>query len=178
LACSWAHDLTQRYLACVLAGIGRHPIAAAAAVVALVFAVPVVAWLLLVRGLTADDKPERDAALVMAHRLVTGRESLGTDVESPDRYVFRLVHQAAADGGVTGTELATHIGVAVCLRDGRATQAARFSYLHFSPSCTAGRLDLRPVETSIATDRARWRGDFAQGADAQDEPTPRVIGGP
>ena len=103
--------------------------------------------------------------------------SLGTDVESPDRYVFRLVHQAAADGGVTGTELATHIGVAVCLRDGRATQAARFSYLHSSPSCTAGRLDLRPVETSIATDRARWRGDFAQGADTQDEPTPRVIGG-
>jgi hypothetical protein len=162
----------------VLAGIGRHPIAAAAAIIALVVAVPVVAWLLLVRSLTADDKPERDAALVMADRLVTGRESLGTDVESPDRYVFRLVFQAAGDGGVTGTELATHIGIAVCLRDGRATQAARFSYLHFSPSCTAGRLDLRPVETSIATDRARWRGDFAQDADAHDEPTPRVIGAP
>jgi hypothetical protein len=162
----------------VLAGIGRHPIAAAAAITALVIAVPVVAWLLLVRSLTADDEPERDAALVMADRLVTGRESLGTDVESPDRYVFRLVFQAAGDGGVTGTELATHIGVAVCLRDGRTTQAARFSYLHFSPSCTAGRLDLRPVETSIATDRARWRGDFAQDADAHDEPTPRVIGAP
>jgi hypothetical protein len=162
----------------VLAGIGRHPIAAAVAIIALVVAVPVVAWLLLVRTLTADDKPERDAALVMAHRLVTGRESLGTDVESPDRYVFRLVFQAAGDGGVTGTELATHIGVAVCLRDGRAIQAARFSYLHFSPSCTAGRLDLRPLETSIATDRARWRGDFAKDADTQDEPTPRVIGGP
>jgi hypothetical protein len=162
----------------VLAGIGRHPIAAAAAIVALVFAVPFVAWLLLVRGLQADPKPERDAALVMAHRLVTGRESLGTDVESPDRYVFRLVYQAAADGGVAGTELATHIGVAVCLRDGQATQAARFSYLHFSPSCTAGHLDLRPAETSIATDHAHWRGDFAQGADQRDEPTPRVIGGP
>ena len=162
----------------MLAGIGRHPIAAAAAIVALVFAVPIVAWLLLVRGLTSDDKPERDAALVMAHGLVTGRASLGTDVESPDRYVFRLVHQAAGDGGVSGTELATHIGVVVCLRDGSATQAARFSYLHFSPSCTAGHLDLRPVESSIATDRARWRGDFAQGADQRDEPTPRLIGGP
>jgi hypothetical protein len=162
----------------VLAGIGRHPIAAAAAIVALVFAVPIVAWLLLVRGLQSDPKPERDAALVMAHRLVAGRESLGTDVESPDHYVFRLVYQAAGDGGVSGTELATHIGVVVCLRDGRATQAARFSYLHFSPSCTAGQLDLRPVESSIATDRAGWRGDFAQGADEQDEATPRVIGGP
>jgi hypothetical protein len=162
----------------VLAGIGRHPIAAAAAIVALVFAVPIMAWLLLVRGLQSDPKPERDAALVMAHRLVIGRESLGTDVESPDRYVFRLVFQGAGDGGVTGTELATHIGVAVCLRDGRATEAARFSYLHFSPSCTAGHLDLRPIETSIATDRDRWRGDFAQGADEQDEPTPRVIGAP
>ena len=161
----------------MLAGIGRHPIAAATAVVALVIAVPVVAWLLLVRGLTADDKPERDAALVMAHRLVTGRESLGTEVESHDRYVFRLVYQGAGDGGVAGTELATHIGVAVCLRGGRATQAARFSYLHFSPSCADGHVELRPVETPIATDRARWRGDFAPGADAQDEPTPRVIGG-
>jgi hypothetical protein len=155
---------------------GRHPIAAAAAAVALVFAVPVVAWLLLVRGLTSDDTPERGAALVMGHRLVSARESLGTDVESPDRYVFRVVHQASADGGVAGTELATHIGVAVCLRDGRAVQAARFSYLRFSPSCTEGRLDLRPAETSIATDRARWHGEFAQGADQQDEPTPRVIG--
>ena len=155
---------------------GRHPIAAAAAAVALVFAVPVVAWLLLVRGLTSDDKPERDAALVMGQRLVSGRESLGTDAESPGRYVFRVVHQASADGGVAGTELATHIGVAVCLRDGRAVQAARFSYLHFSPSCTDGRLDLRPAETSRAADRARWHGEFVQGADQQDEPTPRVIG--
>jgi hypothetical protein len=160
----------------VRAGIGRHPLAAATAVVALVFLVPLAGWLLLVRGLTSDDKPERDAALTMAHRLVSGRESLGTDVESPERYVFRVVYQAAADGGVAGTELATHIGVAVCLRDGRATQAARFSYLHFSPSCAGGRLDLRPLETSVAADRAHWRGEFADDADAQDEPTPRVIG--
>jgi hypothetical protein len=158
------------------AGSARHPIAAAAAVLAVVFAVAIAAWLLLVRGLTSDDKPERQAALVMAHQLVSGRESLGTDVETPERYVFRIVYQAAADGGVAGTELATHIGVAVCLRDGHATQAARFSYLHFSPSCTAGRLDLRPAETSVTADRAHWRGDFAQGADQQDEPTPRVIG--
>jgi hypothetical protein len=162
----------------VRAGIGRHPIAAAAGAVALVFAVPLVAWVLLVRGLTSDDKPERDAALVMANRLVTGRESLGADVESPERYVFRIVYQGAADGGVAGTELATHIGVAVCLRDGRATQAARFSFLHFTPSCAAGRLDLRPTETSVAADRARWRGNFAPRADEQDEPAPRVIGGP
>jgi hypothetical protein len=158
------------------AGIGRHPLAAAAAMLGLVFLVALVGWLLLVRVLTSDDKPERDAALTMAHRLVGGRESLSTDVETPERYVFRVVHQAATDGGVAGTELATHIGVAVCLRDGRATQAARFSYLHYSPSCADGRLDLRPVETSPASDRARWRGEFADGADAQDEPTPRVIG--
>jgi hypothetical protein len=110
---------------------GRHPIAAAAAAAALVFAVPFAAWLLLVRGLTSDDKPERDAALVMGHRLVSGRESLGTDVESPDRYVFRVVHQASADGGVAGTELATHIGVAVCLR------AAGPSRPPASPTCTS-----------------------------------------
>jgi hypothetical protein len=160
----------------VRAGIGRHPIAAAVAVLALVFLVPLAGWLILVRGLTSDDKPERDAALTMAHRLVSGRESLGTDVETPERYVFRIVYQASADGGVAGTELATHIGVAVCLRDGRATQAARFSYLHFAPSCTGGHLALRSTETSPAADRARWHGEFADGADAQDEPAPRVIG--
>jgi len=131
---------------------GRHPIAAAAAAVALVFAVPLVAWLLLVRGLTSDDKPERDAALVVGHRLVSGRESLGTDVESPDRYVFRVVHQASADGGVAGTELATHIGIVVCLRDSRAVEAARFSYLHFSPpAATAGSTCARPRPRSPPT---------------------------
>jgi hypothetical protein len=44
------------------------------------------------------------------------------------------------------------------------------------PSCTDGRLDLRPAETSIAADRARWHGEFVQGVDQQDEPAPRVIG--
>ena len=43
----------------------------------------------------------------MAHGLVTGRESLGTDVESPDRYVFRLVHQAAGDGAASSPRAPT-----------------------------------------------------------------------
>jgi hypothetical protein len=149
-----------------------------AAVVVALFAIPLIAFLLVARLLSKDSTPARDASLTMAHRLLDGRESLGTDVESPGIYVFRVVHQASADGGgVAGTSLGTHIGVAVCLRDDRATEAARFSYLHFRPSCSGGRLDLRPAETSVAADRARWRGDFVAGADQHDEPTPRVIGG-
>jgi hypothetical protein len=148
-----------------------------AAVVVVLFAIPFAAFVLLARVLSKDSPPERDAALTLGHRLVIGDESLGTDVESPDRYVFRVVHQGSADGGVTGTSLATHIGVAVCLRDEGAVEAARFSYLHFSPSCSAGRVALRPVATTVTADRARWRGDFVDGADQRDEPTPRVIGG-
>jgi hypothetical protein len=161
----------------VMAAIRRSPAMAGIAFVLvgclLVFGV----FLMLVRSIGSDASPALLSAQGMAHRLLTGRESIDTDVESDREYVFRVVYQAS-DGNVGSTLYATHIGVAVCLRDGRATQAARFSYLHFSPSCTAGHLDLRPVESSTATDRARWRGDFAQDADAHDEPTPRMIGGP
>ena len=41
---------------------------------------------------------------------------------------------------MAGTGLATHIGVAVCLRGDRATDAVRFSYLHFKPACRDGRV--------------------------------------
>ena len=54
----------------------------------------------------------------------------------------------------------------------------RFSYLHFKPSCNGGRVRVTPAETSIAADRKAFGGDFVDGADRQDEPTPRRIGSP
>jgi hypothetical protein len=69
--------------------------------------------------------------------------------------------------------LDTHIGVVVCLRGDRATDAVRFSYLHFKAACDDGQVALTPAETSIAADRKAYGGEFVRGADQQDEPTPR-----
>ena len=68
--------------------------------------------------------------------------------------------------------------MAVCLRGDRATDAARFSYLHFKAARNDGRVQLTPAETSIAADREAFGGEFVEGADRQDEPTPRRIGSP
>jgi hypothetical protein len=158
-----------------MAGIGRHPVAAVAAFIAVALVVVFAAFLVLVRSSESDPDPRRDAALTMAHRLLSGQESVATDRESAGQFVFRVVYQST-DVNVGTSQFATHIGVAVCLRDGRATEAARFSYLHFAPSCDDGRLDLRPVETSVAKDREHWKGEFLRGADQRDEPSPRRIG--
>jgi hypothetical protein len=158
-----------------MAGLGRHAGAAIATFVVVAFAAVLGAFVLLIRGVSSDPDPALEAAQGMAHRLLTGRESIDTDVQRPGEYVFRVVYQTS-DGNVGATLAATHIGVAVCMRGDRATQAARFSYLHFEPNCRDGRLDLRAHETSITADRAHYGGDFVQGADQRDEPTPRLIG--
>jgi hypothetical protein len=160
-----------------MAAIRRNPAMAGIAFVIvgclLVFGV----FLTLVRSIGSDASPALLSAQGMAHRLLTGRESIDTDVETDREYVFRVVYQAS-DGNVGSTLRATHIGVAVCLRGDRAVDAARFSYLHFKPACRDGRLQLTPAETSTAQDREAFRGEFVQGADQQDEPTPRRIGSP
>jgi hypothetical protein len=161
----------------VMAAIRRSPAMAGIAFVLvgclLVFGV----FLMLVRSIGSDASPALLSAQGMAHRLLTGRESIDTDVKGSGEYVFRVVYQSS-DANVGSSLFATHIGVAVCLRGDRATQAARFSYLHFKPACRDGRLQLTPAETSIAEDRKAFRGEFVQGADQQDEPTPRRIGSP
>ena len=110
-------------------------------------------FLLLLRTIGSDPSPGLLSAQGTAHRLLTGRESIDTDVQRDGEYVFRVVYQTS-DGNVGGSLLATHIGVAVCLRGDPATEAARFSYLHFKPACSDGRLQLSPAETSVAQDRA------------------------
>jgi hypothetical protein len=161
----------------VMAAIRRHPAGAGLAFLAvgcvLVFGIV----LLVLRSVGSDPSPGLLAAEGMAHRLLTGRESIDTDVERSGEYVFRVVFEGS-DGGVAGSSAATHIGVADCLRGDRAVDAVRFSYLHFKPACRDGRLQLSPAETSIAQDRAAFGGEFLQGADQRDEPTPQRIGSP
>jgi hypothetical protein len=161
----------------VMAAIRRSPAAAGVLVVVVGLLVVFGVFVALVRSIGSDASPGLLSAQGMAHRLLTGRESISTDVQSDDEYVFRVVFQGS-DGNVGATEYATHIGVAVCMRGDRAVDAARFSYLHFKPSCSDGRLRLTPAETSIAADREAFGGDFVDGADARDEPTPRRIGSP
>jgi hypothetical protein len=106
----------------VLAGPRRHPGAAFATVVAVAFlAVPVAFWLFL-RSTTSDPDPALASAQAMAHRLLRGTESIDTESHGAGRYVFRVVYQSS-DGNVGTTMLATHIGVAVCMRGERAVDA-------------------------------------------------------
>jgi hypothetical protein len=161
----------------VMAAIRRNPLAAGVVILLAGCLVVFVVFLTLLRSIGSDPSPGLLSAQGMAHRLLVGRESLHTDVQSSGEYRFRVVYQAS-DGNVAGTELATHIGVAVCLRGDRATDAVRFSYLHFRAACNGGRVALTPAETSIAADRKAYGGEFANGADQQDEPTPRRIGSP
>ena len=160
-----------------MAAIRRHPAAAGVAFLVAGCLVVFGVFLALVRSIGSDPSPGLLSAQGMAHRLLTGRESIDTDVQTSGEYVFRVVYQAS-DGNVGSTEFATHIGVAVCLRGDRATDAARFSYLHFKPACRDGRLELTPAETSIARDRAAFGGEFLQDADQRDEPIPKRIGSP
>ena len=153
-----------------MAAIRRNPLAAGVVILLVGCLVVFGAFLTLLRSIGSDPSPGLLSAEGMAHRLLVGRESLHTDVQSGDEYRFRVVYQAS-DGNVAGTELATHIGVEVCLRGDRATDAVRFSYLHF-------RATLTPADTSIAADRKAYGGEFVKGADQQDEPTPRRIGSP
>jgi hypothetical protein len=161
----------------VMAAIRRNPLAAGVVILLVGCLVVFGVFLALLRSMGSDPSPGLLSAQGMAHRLLVGRESIATDVERDDQYVFRVVFQGS-DGGVAGTSAATHIGVAVCLRGDRAVDAVRFSYLHFKPACTGGQVALTPAETSIAADRKAYGGDFAPGADRQDEPTPRRIGSP
>jgi hypothetical protein len=160
-----------------MAAIRRNPLAAGVVILLVGCLVVFAVFLTLLRSIGSDPSPALLSAEGMAHRLLVGRESLHTDVQRSGEYRFRVVYQAS-DGNVAGTELATHIGVEVCLRGDRATDAVRFSYLHFRAACNGGRVALTPAETSIAADRKAYGGEFANGADQQDEPTPRRIGSP
>ena len=160
-----------------MAAIRRNPLAAGVVILLVGCLVVFGVFLTLLRSIGSDPSPALLSAEGMAHRLLVGRESIHTDVQSSDEYRFRVVYQAS-DGNVAGTELATHIGVAVCLRGDHATDAVRFSYLHFKAACRDGQVALTPAETSIAADRKAFGGEFVRGADQQDEPTPRRIGSP
>ena len=162
----------------VMAAIRRHPAAAGLAFLAVGCVVVLGGFLLLLRSIGSDPSPGLLSAQGMAHRLLTGRESIDTDVQRDGEYVFRVVYQTS-DGNVGGTLLATHIGVAVCLRGDRATDAARFSYLHFKPACSDGRLQLTPGGDLHRRRTARpSAASSLKDADQRDEPIPRRIGSP
>jgi hypothetical protein len=160
-----------------MAAIRRNPVAAGVVILLVGCLVVFGVFLTLLRSIGSDPSPGLLSAQGMAHRLLVGRESIDTEVQDGGEYRFRVVYQAS-DGNVGSTELATHIGVAVCLRGDRATDAVRFSYLHFKAACSDDRVQLTPAETSVAADRKAFGGDFAKGADQQDEPAPRRIGSP
>ena len=103
-----------------MATIRRHPAAAGLAFLAVGCVVVLGGFLLVLRAVGSDPSPGLLSAQGMAHRLLSGRESIDTDVQRSGEYVFRVVYQTS-DGNVGATLAATHIGVAVCLRGDTAT---------------------------------------------------------
>ena len=137
----------------VMATIRHHPAAAGLALLAVGCVVVFGGFLLLLRSSARTPPPGSSSAQGMAHRLLSGRRASTPTFSASGEYVFRVVYQTS-DGNVGATLAATHIGVAVCLRGDAATEAARFSYLHFNPACHDGRLLLTPAEATVAQDRA------------------------
>lgn len=69
----------------------------------------------------------------------------------------------------------THLGVIVCLQGERATEAVRFSYLHWEPEgCEGGRAALHRVRRTPEEDAARLDGAFVSPP-LGDEGEPAVV---
>jgi hypothetical protein len=153
---------------------GRHA-ATVLALVAAAFAAVAIAFVLIVRNTGSEPAPGLESAQAMAHRLLRGHESIATEEHGDSRYVFRVVFQST-DVNAGSSTFPTHIGVAVCMRGDHATDAVRFSFLHFGPICADGRASVIAQETSRASDRDRAGGDFTPAADRYDEPEPQRLG--
>jgi hypothetical protein len=115
-----------------MATIRRHPAVAGLAFLAIAGVVVLGAFLLLLRALGSDPSPGLLAAQGTAHRLLTGRESIDTDVQRGGEYVFRVVYQTS-DGDVGATLAATtSASRSACAATPRPRPRA-------SPTCTSSR---------------------------------------
>ena len=114
---------------------GHQATSAAAGVVILLVGCVVVfgVFLTLLRSIGSDPSPGLLSAQGMAHRLLVGRESIDTDVQGSDEYVFRVVYQAS-DGNVGSTLSAppTSAWRSACAATAPPTRRA-------SPTCTSSR---------------------------------------
>jgi hypothetical protein len=122
------------------------------------------AFLFVVRGSTRRPSAADSRAQGLAARLKTGAESTidGQDIDGG--LVYRVgVPAVAGDGsGVEGT----HDGIVVCLRDGRATEAVRFSFLRYTPACEHGRAAMRAGGRAAAADRKAFGNAIVGNAEA------------
>ena len=147
-----------------MAAIRRNPLAAGVVILLVGCVVVFGVFLTLLRSIGSDPSPGLLSAQGMAHRLLVGRESI-----AHRRAARRRVPSSASSiQGATATwparELATHIGVAVCLRGDRADRrgALLLPALQAGVPATA-RCALTPAETSIAADRKAYGGEFVEG---------------
>ena len=89
-------------------------------------------FLLLLRTIGSDPSPGLLSAQGTAHRLLTGRESIDTDVQRDGEYVFRVVYQTS-DGNVGARwRPPTSAWRCACAATARPTRRA-------SPTCTSSR---------------------------------------
>src|SRR3954467_11169072 len=78
-----------------MATIRRNPLAAGVVILLVGCVVVFGAFLTLLRSIGSEPSPGLLSAQGMAHRLLVGRESLHTDVQSGGEYRFRVVYQAS-----------------------------------------------------------------------------------
>ena len=73
-----------------MAAIRRNPLAAGVVILLVGCLVVFGVFLTLLRSIGSDPSPALLSAEGMAHRLLVGRESIHTDVQSSDEYRFRV----------------------------------------------------------------------------------------
>lgn len=119
------------------------------------------------------------AALDLAARALDGRLSsydLEFRREIEGGYVWRVAPRPVGSAG--DLPRATHLGVIVCAADERATEAVRFSFLHWQPErCEDGRARLLRVRITPAHDAERLGSFISPPRGIEDDPQVRRVSG-
>jgi hypothetical protein len=135
----------------------------------------VVVFVLALRSSTSKPSATETEAQGLAARLKSGAESTidGRDIAGGIVYRVGVPSVAGDTAGVEGT----HDGIVVCLHDGGATEAVRFSFLHYTPTCDGERAAMRARGRTAGEDRKAFGNAIVGNAEATTERGLRRVSG-
>jgi hypothetical protein len=123
-------------------------------------------------GAGCTRSPSEQAALELAARAAGGGlDTYGLDyrTEIEGGYVWRVAPRPLGSKG--DLPHPTHLGVVACIEGDTATEAVRFSFLHWEPSrCEGGHAKLRRVQVTPAQDAKRLDTSIAPPRGDEDDP--------